>query len=832
MDGSPVPCALNDEAGNITFLNQAFTEILGYTLDDIPHLDSWWPKAYPNVEYRKWVQLSWLEEMERAKRQNTKFNGLEFDIRCKDGNQRTFIINASELDIEFKGEHLVTLFDITDRKRFEKEKESHQNQYKVLFDSAEVAIWNEDLSLLYREIERLKRKNINNIRLHLTENIPLVHKLASLIKVVNVNKATLSLFEAGSEKEFLNSIERSFGRNALEVFINEVCALWNKETIFRSEVEFKSFKGKTISAIISTPIPQTFEESKLVPVSILDISDRVEVEFEQRFHSQILNTLYEGVYLVRAHDLSIVFANPRLESLFAYQQGELLGKSLFDVSPASQAEMNIRKISRSLEVNETWTGELRHRKKTGDEFWCSANISKFLHPQFGLVWVVIVEDISERKKNEHIIWQQANYDCLTKLPNRSLLVDRINREVKEFEREGSPFTLLFIDLDDFKDVNDTLGHSAGDQLLLEAAKRIASCVREKDTIARFGGDEFTVLLTQLGEPIQIQRICDDINNLLHKPYLINNDKIYISGSIGVTVYPNDTDDIETLFKYADQAMYQAKSYGRNCARFFTKDLQQQAINQRELNIDLRAALAAKEFELYYQPIVDLSNNRISKAEVLIRWNHPTRGLVFPDEFIPLAEKAGLIIELGEWIIHQALAQLKRFIAEYGEFQLSINKSPIQFRAEKQAGKEWSDIIHQYGLPGSAICVEITENTLLNKSSLVAERLLEYARQGIQVALDDFGTGYSSLSYIKKFDVDYIKIDRVFVKNLIDNSEDQILCEAVIAMSHRLGIKVVAEGVETKAQQDFLTQISCDYVQGYYYSKPVCLADFKALLASW
>lgn len=442
----------------------------------------------------------------------------------------------------------------------------------------------------------------------------------------------------------------------------------------------------------------------------------------------------------------------------------------------------------------------------------------------------VMRDITDRKKSEALIRQQAFFDALTGLPNRRMLRDRLEQEIKKSRRDEQQLGILFIDLDHFKEVNDTLGHDSGDLLLIEAARRIQGCVRESDTVARMGGDEFTVVLTDLSEPNCMERILQEILFSLASVFQLGNEQVFVSASIGITVYPTDAQEVEDLFKNADQALYVAKGAGRNRFSFFTPALQEAAQTRLRLANDLRTGLADQQFRVVYQPIVELASGRIHKAEALIRWQHPTRGLVSPASFIPIAETSGLIVDIGEWVFQQATRQVREWRTSLDpKFQISINKSPVQFHHEGREKQSWIRQLETMGLPGEAIVVEITEGLLLNTSSSVTEQLLELSDAGIQVSLDDFGTGYSSLSYLQKFDIDFIKIDQSFVRHLIPASTDLALCKAIIVMAHELGMKVIAEGVETAEQRALLTAAGCDYGQGYLFARPMPAQDFEAFV---
>jgi len=441
-------------------------------------------------------------------------------------------------------------------------------------------------------------------------------------------------------------------------------------------------------------------------------------------------------------------------------------------------------------------------------------------------------DITEKKDSDDLIWSYANFDSLTGLPNRRLFRDRLEHEIYNARRTGAPLALLFLDLDGFKYVNDTLGHDMGDVLLKAAAERLNSCIRESDSVARLGGDEFTVILSELHEPGSVERAARTILQKLAEPFSLGDEKVYVSASIGITLYPEDAVEIEDLLKNADQAMYAAKHEGRNRYHYFTASMQEAAQVRMRLVNDLRVALEGNQFEVVYQPIVELSSGIIHKAEALIRWRHPTRGMINPLEFIPLAEDTGMIVSFGNWVFHEAARQAAQWRERHHPgFQISVNISPVQFRNEGIDSSTWFEHLNRLGLPAQGIVVEITEGLLLEATEKVTEQLLRFRDAGIEVALDDFGVGYSSLSYLKKFDIDYLKIDQSFVRNLTQESDDLALCEAIIVMAHKLGIKVIAEGVETIEQRILLAEAECDYAQGYYFSQPVTAAQMEYLLSN-
>jgi diguanylate cyclase (GGDEF)-like protein/PAS domain S-box-containing protein len=564
-----------------------------------------------------------------------------------------------------------------------------------------------------------------------------------------------------------------------------------------------------------------------------DVTEKQQAEQVLRWSEERFRTMFEMSPLgmaCNAMDGRFIEANSALLSMLGYSTGELNNLSYWDITPREYEEQEAQQIESLKQYSRYGPYEKEYINRDGQRFPVRLNgVLVTASDGKKFIWS-IVENITEKKKSDELIWRQANFDTLTGLPNRRMLRDRLEQEIKKAHRADLPMALMFIDLDKFKEVNDTLGHDMGDLLLVEAARRIGECVRESDTVARMGGDEFTVILSELEDTNSVDRIAQDIIASLAAPFQLGDDKVFISASIGITLYPNDATAIESLLKNADQAMYAAKTQGRNHFSYFTPALQQAAEARMRLTNDLRVALENNQFKVYFQPIVDLRTGCIHKAEALIRWEHPVRGVVSPAEFIPLAEETGLIVEIGDWVFREAARQVKRLRElHYPHFQVSVNKSPIQFCSKNSSHKLWFGYLQELELPGDSMSIEITEGLLLDGETHVHDKLNAFQGGGIQVSLDDFGTGYSSLSYLKKFEIDHLKIDQSFVRNLGKDSDDMALCEAIIVMAHKLGLKVIAEGVETPEQEEILAAAGCDFIQGYLISRPVPPDEFERLL---
>jgi diguanylate cyclase (GGDEF)-like protein/PAS domain S-box-containing protein len=441
----------------------------------------------------------------------------------------------------------------------------------------------------------------------------------------------------------------------------------------------------------------------------------------------------------------------------------------------------------------------------------------------------IIRDISEQKRFEARLHHRATHDRLTNLPNRFLLSDRLGAALERAWRYGRHVAILFLDLDNFKRVNDSLGHPAGDSVLQAVARRLQNCLRPTDTVARHGGDEFTVLLDDLSAPDGALVVLHKIRTAFERPVTSSTHEIYITFSAGIAVYPQDGKDVEDLLRNADTAMYRAKMAGPSQYSFYAADMNARSHELLSLEADLRHALERREFRLYYQPQVELADGRIIGMEALIRWQHPLHGLISPADFIPLLENTGLIAPVGEWVLRQACADLLAcHEAGFAGLRVSVNVSAVQFGDKELMDKVRGALVEE-GIPPETLELELTENIVMREPQAAAEILQALRNIGVRIAVDDFGTGYSSLSYLKKFPLDVLKIDQTFVRDLIEDSNDAAIVEASILFAHKLGLETVAEGVETSEQLAFLRERGCQMVQGYFLSRPIPFAELFDLL---
>lgn len=557
-----------------------------------------------------------------------------------------------------------------------------------------------------------------------------------------------------------------------------------------------------------------------------DITERKQAEERLRLADLVYQNSSEAMIIVNDEN-AILSVNPAFSAITGYSQDEVIGRNPKLLSSGKHDADFFRNMWGKLDSSGYWQGDIYNRHKSGEIYVERLTINNVYDDAGNLIRRVgLFSDITEKKKSEEQIWYQANYDPLTELPNRRLFADRLQQEIRKAKRENYVLALLFLDLDRFKEVNDHYGHKIGDILLVEAARRVSGAVRETDTVARLGGDEFTVILSEIIDISDVDRIAQSIIDALCQPFFFNQDQVYISASIGIALYPSDTTQGDDLVRYADQAMYAAKNKGRNGFCFFMPSMQEASQNRMAILTQLHLALQHLEFEVYYQPIVDLQSGAIYKAEALVRWHQPGEGLIGPANFIPIAEEHGLIDQIGQWVFHQVVDQLKVWQSSHqANLQISLNVSPLQFQCTGNFVEDWLRYLENAGVAPDRIIIEITEGVLLEANSKAKEKLSVFVDNAMPIAIDDFGTGYSSLSYLTKFNIDFLKIDKSFVSNLTPDSHDFDLIKAIISMAHQLDLKVIAEGVETELQRDLLVEMGCDFAQGYLYSKPVIADEF-------
>jgi diguanylate cyclase (GGDEF)-like protein/PAS domain S-box-containing protein len=595
--------------------------------------------------------------------------------------------------------------------------------------------------------------------------------------------------------------------------------------------------GTKTGDVTVSPVIDADGVCRLLMGVVHDVTEHYRIRHQLELGSLVFQNSHEAIAVLDPEG-RIEAVNPAFTAMRGFTLDEVAG----NVPRVYNAGLDDADFDAALwaELRATghWKGELWSRHKDGHVLAEYRTITAARGPD-GQVrnYIEIGTDISETKRAEELAWRQGNYDLLTGLPNRQMFMERVALAIHEADRDGGGFTLLVIDLDGFKEVNETLGHTAGDEILRQAAQRLLACTRDGDTVARLGGDEFTVLLASSrehidGEAHAVGRTARTIIQVMARPFAVADEILHLSASIGITHYPRDADDMESLIKHADQAMYVAKQQGRNRYTYFSHAMQERAQARRQLIKDLRTAIGERQLELHYQPIVDLASGALRKVESLVRWTHAQRGMIGPAEFIPLCEETGLIVELGEQIFGTAVRDVQAWRREHGaSLQVGINVSPVQLLSGHDTCERCFALVRNAALPPHSVVVEVTEGMLLDNNPFVIQQLHQIAEHGMDLALDDFGTGYSSLSYLKKFDFQFLKIDRSFVMHLEAGTTDYALCETIVMMAHKLGMQVIAEGIETPEQLDLLQQAGCDYGQGYLFSKAVPRQTVSRWLAS-
>ncbi len=537
----------------------------------------------------------------------------------------------------------------------------------------------------------------------------------------------------------------------------------------------------------------------------------------------------EGV-IILDQQRKIVAANLSSAKILGFNSIEQFQQENQLFSQDAATEGYVQHIWKTLEYDGEWQGELTQKTHSGETIVLDINISRVAEQQGTEEghFVAVFSDITTRKNNEKELRHLANFDTLTQLPNRTLFQDRLQHAIAHAHRETQRIALLFLDLDRFKQINDSLGHDVGDMLLQAVAKRIKHTLREDDTLARLGGDEFVIILENVQSINYITHVCDTIIEQFQRPFELSGLHVNTSTSIGISLYPHDGKNSTELLKNADTAMYHAKNQGRGNFQFYTKELNAQALERLSLENDLRHSLAGQHLDVYYQPRIDLNSHKVVSVEALARWRHPTKGMIPPVEFISIAEESGLILELSHWILEASCKQLKSWHQQgFEDLRVSINLSAKQFQQEDLYGA-LRNVLDKYQLSPASIEVEITESTIMKDIDKTISVLEKIRNMGVQIAVDDFGTGYSSLSYIQRFPINTLKIDRSFIKEVTNNNRGRALVDIVINLAKNLGLRVVAEGVETKSQLAYLYEQSCDEVQGFYFARPQSAEDIVSL----
>jgi diguanylate cyclase (GGDEF)-like protein/PAS domain S-box-containing protein len=559
--------------------------------------------------------------------------------------------------------------------------------------------------------------------------------------------------------------------------------------------------------------------------TVHDITEKKLAENELFLASTLFKKMNDGVMITDTNQ-KIITINDAFCKISGYEREEIVGKAPSIVSSGWHDKKFYEELWHVINTEGHWIGEMIDRKKNGELYTAELNIIAIHNNKGELTnYISIVNDISEKKQKETLIHNLAYFDSLTELPNRALFQERVSRRIHSLKRSGKKMALFFIDMDNFKNINDTFGHFTGDRFLIEVAGLMKGLLREQDTLARLGGDEFTIAIEDIESLVDIASIAQKIIDTFDKPVKIGSKEFYTGASVGISIYPDDAQSYEELVKAADTAMYQVKESGKNGYQFYTQTMNEKVTQRMHIENDLRSAIAKDEFFLEYQPKVNIVTKSVYGMEALVRWNHATKGLIRPDEFIGISEETGQILLLGLWVAKQAMFDTKILHDEGKRVIVSINVSSKQL-GDASFVEEICAIADEIGLERGFVELEITETHIMKNVDKALLILNELHKRGFLLSIDDFGTGYSSLNYLKKLPTKTIKIDRSFVLDIDTNSDDRSIVAAIIAMANSLGKDVIAEGSETRAHIEALRSLGCSKVQGYYFSKPLKIEMFK------
>ncbi|MBV1906174.1 MAG: EAL domain-containing protein, partial [Pseudomonadales bacterium] len=779
-------------------LNTSFTRLLGYTRDEILHTSG----SKLNI---------WADDQERDQLRDKLYSdprGLNYetDLIAKNGERLSVEMSIRLVKIQSELCIVCCGRDITRRLQAEKALLDSEEKFARIFSGSPDGII----------IIRIEDKAI-----------------------LDVNDTFIE--ETGFQREAL------LGRSLYEVGIVENTSPMEKSAkeitetgqVYNLHLNLLTHAGDVFPTLVSISTIEIYGEASALCI-VKDNREQMLTNSrlkssEERFRKTFENAPI-GILLVDVAG-NIFQINNYASHLLDYGHSELINTFIYDLVPITERE-NLKNTLEALLISEIYMDKTERNLVRKSGVTMSTNFHTVLQKSDKgdpLHFIVQITDTTELKNSQRQMERLAFYDTLTNLANRRLFKDRLDQCIQSTQRNNSSAAILFLDLDQFKRVNDTLGHILGDKLLIEVASRLQQCVRGEDTVARSGGDEFTILLNHIVDSRDAGLVAEKILQMLREPITIDGHDLIVTTSIGIAIIPRDTTKANTLIKYADLAMYRAKEEGRNNYQYFSQDMNHKAQILLEMENSLRKALENSEFDLYYQPKVNLRNQQIEGMECLVRWHHPERGVLSPTDFIAVAEKTGIIVELGEWVIQEACRAASQVSKIAGKpISTAINISPRQFR-QKNLVSFISDCIEEFELQASQLEFETTETMLLGDQEAATDALLRLHQLGVKLAIDDFGTGYSSLHHLKGFPFDIVKIDQSFIKDIPHNENDMAITGAVIAMSQRLNLKVVAEGIETKEQLEYLLENNCEYGQGYYFSKAIPLQEIARLLTpgiSW
>lgn len=653
-----------------------------------------------------------------------------------------------------------------------------------------------------------------------------VEHCAKLVEIININQRTVEMFKAESSASLLLKLDPTFNLDSLDAFRDELVALYRGANSFRTEALQRRLNGELFFTSTAVNVVPGFEQNwQKVVVSVEDITERKATENKLQQAAAVFSNTAEGILIMNLSG-ELQQVNEAFCDITGYCLEELQGLNVRAMKFDGRESESFDAIWQTISKVGYWQGEFWSLKKDGSAFPGLLTLNSVSNSQGEVInYIGVFRDISQIKESEDKLDYLAHHDPLTGLPNRLLLDDRLQQSIKSAVRNRTKLAVVFLDIDRFKLVNDSLGHAAGDELLITVARRLKSILRANDTVARLSGDEFTIVIENI-DIANIERLMDKVIAVFDADFVLLNNNISASASAGVAIFPEDGIDTETLLKHADAAMFDAKESGRNTYHFYTSELTERAMRTVQIEGALHSAISDNEFYLVYQPQIELTNYHCIGVEALIRWQHPELGLVSPELFIPIAERSGLIRDIGKWVIQRACEQGVQWIEQGVEVgKIAVNVSGYQLQTG-DLPEVVESILKETEFSPDMLEIEVTESFVMRRLDLSIAQLTRLKSLGVEISIDDFGTGYSSLSYLKKLPIDKLKIDQSFIAGIPVDNNDIAITNSIISMARDLELKTIAEGVETIEQANFLAAKGCMQVQGYYFSKPLLGDEIK------
>lgn len=803
IESSPIPYVLMNDKQQVIFLNFAFINTYGYTIKDLPTIEAWRLKAYPNEEYRKKIIGLWHSYVEAFQSSKALVPPVEINIQCKNGATRTALVSLTENEANRSSEYTVVFYDITGRKQAEDQLQVSKHQLENVIDGAQLGYWDWN----YKTGEH------------------------------RVNDRWLSMLGLSRSQidNTLSDWEKLIHPDDKQSVIDMIQAHIKSKQAYVAEFRMKHVDGHWVWIQGAGAVVE-FDEFN-APLRLCgthqDITARKQIEAKLMLSARVFSDAYEGISITDASN-TIVDVNPAFCDITGYSRQDVIGKNPEILHSGRHDPTFYTAIWDELREKGHWQGEVWNRKKSGEVYVEALTISQLLDDHGQVInYISVFTDITDRKKQEEKLSLMAHYDLLTGLPNRALFSDRFHQAIAYSKRTKAQLAVCFLDLDNFKPVNDNYGHDVGDQLLIEVANRITACLRDDDTVSRQGGDEFALLLNDIESYEHCKKTLDRVHHSLSLPYLVSGYYHNISVSTGVTLYPSDDSDIDTLLRHADQAMYQSKQLGRNRYQLFDTHDDQKLVKKHHQLAEIEQALANDEFILYYQPKVNMVTGEIFSVEALIRWFHPKKGLISPLSFLPLLDSTDIEIILGNWVIKQALIQLEAWNKQGITLEVSINIASHHLRSNNFFAQLEQLLAEHPAVNAHALQLEILESSALGElhaTSKIIEKIK--TELGVHFALDDFGTGYSSLTHLRNLSASTLKIDQSFVRDMLEDPSDYAIIEGVIGLANAFNRKLVAEGVESSDHGLMLIMMGCELAQGYGVARPMLAGDLVDWLVDY